>query len=158
MKIYTLYTFDDPNTLYGFTSEKSIKDDFISQRCKDSFIIKKLSIKSKDYDMFLRDNRQFQIHELILHDGQNYIRLLGTDDEDDQLSYQVTLLENELDDLYRYFSKIPFQDKYRKAIMRLCKYYTIKPNGSEVLFDLLHLFFKLFKKTYIKPKGDMYNE
>lgn len=158
MKIYAFYTYDDPFTLYGFTSEKSIRDNFISQRCKDSFIIKKVSIKNKDYDMFLRDNMRFQIHELVLHDGQDYIKLLGTDDEDDQLTYQVTLLENEMDDLFRYFSKVPFQDKDKKAIMRLCKYYTLKPHGNEVLFDLLHLFFKLFKKTYIKPKGDIDNE
>ena len=168
IKVYAIYLINqtesyDKLRLYAYTTEKDIKDAFLKQRCKDSFIVKKIKMDDIEYSVFAN---QYQLKKLSEYPVEisfdQHIMMYMTDDEMNTISWMFDGIEHEMDEIKREFMKLPLKNKYKKAI----KYFTNRGYHKEVdgkieersrantLFAMMELFEGTFDKngsTYELP-------
>ena len=160
IKVYAIYLINqtesnDKLRLYAYTTEKDIKDAFLKQRRKDSFIVKKIKMDDIEYSVFAN---QYQLKKLSEYPVEisfdQHIMMYMTDDEMNTISWMFDEIEHSMDMIKREFMKLPLKNKYRKAIEYFSnRGYYKKVNGiieERSRANTLLAMMELFEGTFVK--------
>ena len=190
MKIYCFYLIDDEITvdkyigvkadtinrmgnkdysLYAFTPEKSVRDEFISFRDMDKFYEKVINIERCDYEDFCEDNGDYLLEyhtvstktiENGVYKSTNVLILTNAIEADTIIFYSEQYLleilsENLTETNFYTITSIKFEDKLNKILLNtfylgtiLDTYYEINDNIPEIKIDQLSLFITIFSNTF----------
>lgn len=157
IKVYAFYMKDDSELLelYAYTTEKSLKYDFLRQRNKNKFVVKKIKMKKEEYDIFQRRYHNLSLSYISLNtsvDTEN-VSILCTSMEEQMVLEKSYEMDRMMDELYlRLVSQSDFKPKYMESIMYLCttSYLKEKPNHTKDAIskaNLLRIFTNIFSKT-----------
>lgn len=122
VKVYAIYLIsksesNDKMRLYAYTTEKDIKDAFLKQRCKNSFIVKKIKMDDIEYSIFANNHQLKKLSEYPVEISfDQHIMLYATADEMNAISWMFDGIEHDMDKIKREFMKLPLKNKYKKAI------------------------------------------
>lgn len=159
MKVWIFYLKSRPDDVYGFTTVKKYKDQFLETRNKKAFKIETLVMDELEFAMFANNYKNQMMVECPLGYGteyQEYVTLIMTTAEEIKLNEYVSKVEHEMEDLYRSLVlHSGFKSKYKQAIEYLLDtgYELQLPNGPKInasRFNMLLGFTVLFKDTMQK--------
>lgn len=130
------------NTFFAFTcNQKHIKS-FKEQRSKDIYSIKKIKMTEDEYYIFRHKNLLKELVEIYLYDGKNDIVVIGTNEEDNNISYICDRFISILSDINIYFQKdFPLKDKYLNIISNATN---ITNDKNEIQLDTFNIFYILY--------------
>lgn len=162
IRVHAFYKKPD-NNLYAYCYEKKNRDRFLKERNPNCFTYSKLDIPREFYDEFERENYMFELHVVPLNvslNSNNDIEVLMTMGEEDTLidtSYKIdTQIMNLRKNVLGYYD---LKKKYRECIEYFTNvtYYKKNEDGTKELIstsNLLYLFIKLFKDTFVEMKDE----
>ena len=159
MKIYAFYLKGDESVLdlYAYTKSKEIKKEFLRQRNKKKFIVKKIKLTKKEFDDFQNAYHNFELIDIPLSTGELTdtfsVSVLCTDLEESMMLQRSYDIDREMNDLYnRLVLQSNFKQKYLDSIGYLCTTYYLKETSENTKdaiskSNLLRIFVSLFSKT-----------
>ena len=157
--VYLLYLKSE-NRLYAFTLEKGILKQFLKERNKKIFHVEKRKMDQTSLSLFMNKYHNRKIIDVPLFDGEQYISILGTAEEDNKVCDSSDYLFNEFIYCSHLSKNFPFRKKYLNLIMDLTNVVTLKETDSmgevdEILqFDTFCLFMHLFRNTFIEESDE----
>lgn len=140
---------------YGFSSNKNITDEFVSQRRKDIFYTKKIHMSKDEYEEFCKKYQRFELKKYP-YDKTSVVST--------EFEYQNTM-DGYVETIYKKFADveyIPFNNfnkKIREALELLCGDIIFSDNdsgefdmyeGTSWKYDALSVFLELFGNTFEK--------
>lgn len=152
-----VYMFYFNKKLYGWTTSKTMRDFFITERNMDAFKLKKKKMEPNLFRAFCYKYKANEIIEIPLESGGNPYTIHGTYYEDDKLSLRCDEILKDFESLDIFFNHAEFEkripDKYMKSIWLLVEnFYTINKDSKDRTnafnVDSLSIFYNLFKFTF----------
>lgn len=154
MTIYSFYQRCD-GSIYGYTSNKSIRDSFKEQRDMDKFIHKKVKISSDEFNIFSSKYSMEELTHLPLYDGEKYINMVSTIREHDELFTMIDKISDNIISAKTFLDTINFKNKHRNLISELTDEifeFVPREDGGDIYdkfinIDMFHLFYHMNKNT-----------
>lgn len=142
--------------LYAYTDNKLFRDKFIEQRDSDSFIYQKCRLSSKDLESFEKFNKLNKMTEIILEDGSDTFTIIGTIQEENELSYICARIHSRITYIQQLLSE-RLNEYYALLISQLMQttrtvWYGNDKNNIELNFNTYHLFYKMYDFTFNHDK------
>jgi uncharacterized protein YqgQ len=159
METYKVYEFilKSKKEPYAYTIEKKLRDDFISQRNPNLFLMKTVKMNKYEYMAFISQNQKQMLIEIPLSTSlKDYVYIVATYKEEDELSYEMEKMENELADIYRHLVlQSNIKTKYKDSVNYLtCTFILNEDLDSLSRVNSFAVFYKLFKDTFQKPNQE----
>ena len=154
-KIY-LFFLKTAGTMYAWTDEKKFKRQFLEERNKDAFIVKKIKFDDVSYTVFRHNNYLSQLIENYLFDGDQYITLLSTGYENDALDESQSVISDTFElikDAYEH-RKNYFHQRILNLIFDATNIVSCNRNELGIVteatleINTFKLFYDLFKDTF----------
>lgn len=154
MTLYLIYFKEedkDTSYLYAYTTEKSIKDKFLSERNKSLFKVKKL--KGDDDDPRIKaimyEYRNCKIIPDVLYDGKTNFEIFMTQKESTYLSESCDEIRGDLLEISKILLGILFKTKILNAIQNIIEDVThSKEKDNTIPINTFKVFYYLFKNTF----------
>ena len=143
--------------LYAWTTSKKRKSEFLSQRNRSVFEIRKKWLDPITLKAFRQKYKDQELVQIPLDSKQGDLEIIATYAEDTRYGDYLSQIVNDLEDLIDYFDDDPhlneeLPSKYRKAVETLLQIFTKerKPGFENVYVrtDGVSVFFNLFKNTF----------
>jgi hypothetical protein len=157
IKFILIYYKKDQNNLYAWTLEKEKMKSFLSQRCKDCFIIKKKKLDSTLSAVFMNRNYNKKLVDIPLYNGEKYVTIIGTYDEENQMQDAADNIFSQMTAIKQFLHMFPLKNKYMEVIDKLC---TISKKDEEsdteyMQINLFDLFLFLHRGTFTLETDDL---
>ena len=156
-KIYKFFLKrNDQCVLYAYTDNKLFRDKFIEQRDSDSFIYQKCELISKDLASFERFNKLNKMTEIILEDGSDTFSIIGTIQENNELSYICSRILFKANYIQKLLSE-RLNEHYTLLISQLLQitrteWYGDDKNNIVLNLNTYNLFYKMYDFTFNHDK------
>lgn len=142
--------------LYAYTDNKLFRDKFIEQRDPDSFIYRKCVLSSKDLASFEKFNKLNKMTEIILEDGSDTFSIIGTIQEENELSYICARIHSRITYIQQLLSE-RLNEYYVLLISRLMQttktvWYGNDKNNIVLNLNTYNLFYKMYDFTFNHDK------
>ena len=82
------------NTFFAFSCNQDHIKSFKEQRNESKYLVKKIKMSEDEYYIFRHKNLLKELVEIYLYDGKNDIIVIGTNEEDNNISYISERLSN----------------------------------------------------------------
>ena len=150
MIVYMCY-LKETGSLYGFTLDRRLKNYFRSQRNKDLFQFREMSMGKKFYYSFEKENYQKKMCTIHLTDGEDQYHLAGTNQEDNDLSLVCEKIYDKFLSI-----KIALVDKLNTEYLEFITTLTnivktdLRSGDKTLEINTFKLFYYLFKFTFFQ--------
>jgi hypothetical protein len=157
MKIYKFFLKrNEQCVLYAYTDNKLFRDKFIEQRDSDSFIYQKYELSSKNLASFEKFNKLNKMTEIILEDGSDTFSIIGTIQEENELSYICSRIYFRINYIKKLLSE-RLNEHYALLISQLMQptktvWYGNDKNSIELNLNTYNLFYKMYDFTFNHDK------
>lgn len=142
-----IYYLKKDKSLYAFTIEPLIKNEFELERSMKLYTKKKIKMSEPEYEMFSYRNRGNMLFCNTLSDGENDISFATTSYENCDLEKECRDIDDNISKIYLELLKFPLNAKTKKLISSLTEYYGDGVSESIYHFDTFKIFFKLFREN-----------
>lgn len=130
------------NTFFAFSCNQEHIKSFKEQRNENKYLIKKIKMSEDEYYIFHHKNLLKELVEIYLYDGKNDIIVIGTNEEDNNISYICDRFLSLLSDINMYFQKdFPIKVKYLSLINKATN---ITNDKNEIQLDTFNIFYTLY--------------
>lgn len=157
MKIYAFYMKEDNEILdlYAYTHDKEIKNEFLRQRDKNKFVVKKIKMTKSEFDDFQSEYHNFQLCHVPVNtdmDTEN-VSILCTSLEEQVMLERSDEIDKLMDQLYlRLVLQSDFKPKYLESLTYLCTTSYLRENPQHTKdaiskINLLRVFTSIFSNT-----------
>lgn len=149
--IYLLYGKWN-NELYAYSILKDKVKAFLRERNPKRFHLVKRKINGTVLSAFMSQNYLLQITDIPLFDGEKYITVMATMQEENMIEDASDQLYVEMEVIRDALLQYPFKKKYLKVINHLTQIVSKRERDGEkeliVEIDTFSLFCSLFKNTF----------
>lgn len=130
------------NTFFAFSCNQDHIKSFKEQRNESKYLVKKIKMSEDEYYIFRHKNLLKELVEIYLYDGKNDIIVIGTNEEDNNISYICDRFLSLLSDINMYFQKdFPIKVKYLSLINKATN---ITNDKNEIQLDTFNIFYILY--------------
>ena len=139
--------------LYAYTDNKSYRDRFKSQRDMNAFSYIKKKMNDDDLKSFEKFNKLSKMTEIILEDGSDTFSVIGTIQEENELSYVCARIHSKLE-FIRGLLDERVNEYYASIVHQLIQATKIKcdedNDKKELILNLntYHLFYTCYDFTF----------
>lgn len=148
VKVYLYYLKSD-KSLYAFTIDKSIKDEFELERCMKLYRKRTKEMNAPQFQAFSWSHNNEMLFCNTLSDGENDISFATTYSENFELEKTCQNLEDKVVEILKKVNQFPLQKKIRKMLDNALEYYGDGVNESIYHFDTFKIFLRKFRNTII---------
>jgi hypothetical protein len=147
-KVYMFYKRKETSP-YAYTINQSYAELFQVQRNMDVMFMKKIEMNKYEFMIFANTNKNIQLIEDWLFDGENDISIISTIEESSILSEKAYYVLSKAKEIEKSLSAIPFKKKYLNSIFQITQEIIGTSNNNPTLrVDTFTLFYYLFRDTF----------
>lgn len=157
--VYLIY-LKTRKDLYAFTINKELRDDFLRQRNRECFYVKKEKMDELEFGVFATLNMRKALSNIPLTTDvkDENVTIVATIDEDSGMMSMCDDIDNEVGELKKRMSEHQLKDKYMESIEYLtrisyfkrCEYGALDHLST---INLLAVFHTKFRNTFFpKPR------
>ena len=144
IKIYIIY-LKKSGSVYGWTKNRSLALQFIFTRDIKTFKMKKVKKTEEEFSQFLDFNRDKELTNIYLYDGNTDIDIVGTNKEERELEIAIDLITQKIEESVSKLNSFLTVDEINKI-----KQLTVLFNNNKLMINSFKLFYELFIYTFEK--------
>lgn len=144
IKIYMIY-LKKTGSVYGWTKNRSLALQFIFTRDIKTFKMKKVKKTEEEFSQFLDFNRDKELTNIYLYDGNTDIDIVGTNKEERELEIAIDLITQKIEESVSKLNSFLTVDEINKI-----KQLTVLFNNNKLMINSFKLFYELFIYTFEK--------